>query len=104
MVFKSALKDEEESICTSSRMKTLYLSLPAARATVSIMASLTRSTCVLLAASSSRTSISEEFAISVHCGHLPHGSAVGLSLPLPVQFKAFASMRAVVVLPQPRGP
>ena len=34
----------------------------------------------------------------------PHGAAVGLSFPCPVQFKALAKIRAVVVLPQPRGP
>ena len=103
MVFNSALKELAESICTSSRINTLKRSREAARATVSIMASRTFSTCVLLAASSSSTSISALCAISRHCGHLPQGSGVGLS-PLPVQFNALAKMRAVVVLPQPRGP
>ena len=104
IVFKSALNELAESICTSSKIKTLNRSRDAASATVSIMASRTFSTCVLLAASSSSTSISALWAISWHWGQWPHGSGVGLVLPLPVQLSALAKIRAVVVLPQPRGP
>ena len=66
MVLSKALKELAESICTSSKIKTLKRSLEAANATVSIIASLTFSTCVLEAASSSKTSISALCAISRH--------------------------------------
>ena len=104
MVFKSALKELVESMWTSSKINTLKRSREEASATVSIMASRTFSTCVLLAASNSSTSKSLLWAISKHWGHLPQGSSVGLVCPLPVQLSALAKMRAVVVLPQPRGP
>ena len=55
---------------------------------------------VWLAASISSTSMSRPCAISTQASHSPHGSAVG---PL-TQLSARARMRAVVVLPQPRGP
>jgi hypothetical protein len=58
------------------------------------------STPVFDAASISRTSGEPPPAISVHEGHRLHGVAVGPS----AQLRAFASRRAVVVLPTPRGP
>ena len=54
---------------------------------------------VCVAASISRTSMSRPSAISTHASHSPHGSGVG---PF-TQFSARARMRAVVVLPTPRG-
>ena len=104
MVLSNALKELAESMCTSSKINTLKRSREAAKATVSIIASRTFSTWVLEAASNSNTSISALWAISRHCGHSPQGSSVGLPLPFPVQFNALAKIRAVVVLPQPRGP
>ena len=65
-----------------------------------MITSRTLSTCVLVAASISRTSMSRPCAISMHASHAPQGSAVG---PFS-QFSARARMRAVVVLPTPRGP
>jgi hypothetical protein len=44
--------------------------------------------------------MSRPSAISTHASQVPHGSAVG---PF-TQFSARARMRAVVVLPTPRGP
>ena len=44
--------------------------------------------------------MSRPSVISTHASQTPHGSAVG---PF-TQFKARARMRAVVVLPTPRGP
>jgi len=60
----------------------------------------TLSTWVLVAASISSTSMSRPCAISTQASHTPHGSAVG---PFS-QFSARARIRAVVVLPTPRGP
>ena len=65
-----------------------------------MITSRTLSTCVFVAASISSTSMSRPSAISTHASQTPQGSAVG-----PVtQFSARARMRAVVVLPTPRGP
>ncbi len=104
MVFNNALKELAESMCTSSKINTLKRSREEAKATVSIMASRTFSTCVLLAASNSSTSKSALWAISRHCGHLPQGCSVGPLPVWPVQLSALAKIRAVVVLPHPRGP
>ena len=65
-----------------------------------MMISRTLSTCVLVAASISITSMSRPCAISTQASQTPHGSAVG---PFS-QFRQRARMRAVVVLPTPRGP
>ena len=65
-----------------------------------MITSRTLSTPVWVAASISRTSMSRPSAISTQASHWPQGSAVG---PL-TQFSARARMRAVVVLPTPRGP
>ena len=65
-----------------------------------MMTSRTLSTRVCVAASISRTSMSRPSAISTHASQRPHGSAVG---PF-TQFRARARIRAVVVLPTPRGP
>ena len=65
-----------------------------------MMTSRTLSTWVLVAASISMTSMSRPCAISTQASQVPQGSAVG-----PVtQFRPRARMRAVVVLPTPRGP
>jgi len=48
----------------------------------------------------SSTSTSRPWAISVQASHVPQGSAVG---PFS-QFTAFATRRAAVVFPTPRGP
>ena len=66
----------------------------------SMMTSRTLSIPVLDAASISSTSMSRPCAISRHASHSPHGSASG---PLR-QFRQRARMRAIVVLPTPRGP
>ena len=65
-----------------------------------MITSRTLSTCVLVAASISRTSMSRPCAISTQASHSPHGSPVG---PFS-QLRQRARMRAVVVLPTPRGP
>ena len=65
-----------------------------------MMTSRTLSMPVWVAASISSTSMSRPSAISMHASHSPHGSGVG---PF-TQFSARARMRAVVVLPTPRGP
>ena len=43
------------------------------------------------------------FAMLRHAPHFPHGSAVPLAGPFS-QLSALPTMRASVVLPQPRGP
>ena len=65
-----------------------------------MMTSRTLSTWVLVAASISMTSMSRPCAISTQASHSPHGSAVGPC----TQFSPRARIRAVVVLPTPRGP
>ena len=65
-----------------------------------MMMSRTLSTCVWVAASISSTSMSRPSAISMHASQTPHESVVG---PL-TQLSARARIRAVVVLPTPRGP
>ena len=65
-----------------------------------MITSRTLSMPVWVAASISRTSMSRPAAISRQASQMPHGSAVGPCS----QFSARASMRAVVVLPTPRGP
>ncbi|MEZ5291871.1 MAG: hypothetical protein R2745_12360 [Vicinamibacterales bacterium] len=65
-----------------------------------MITSRTLSTPVWVAASISRTSMSRPSAISMQASQVPHGVGVG---PW-AQFRARARMRAVVVLPQPRGP
>ncbi len=54
----------------------------------------------LLAASISIRSGSEPLSIAVQWSQTPHGLGVGPC----TQFRAFATIRAVVVLPVPRGP
>src|SRR5436190_24096409 len=106
-VFKRALNDDVESLCTSSMIKTRYRSRAGVMLMFSRMISRILSTCVFEAASNSRTSIERLSAISVHEGH-GSGSVVlrGLMFGLSVlwQFNAFAKRRAVVVLPTPRAP
>ncbi len=81
-------------------MKILYLLRTGAIDRPSTITSRTLSTPVWVAASISSTSMSRPSAISMHASQTPHGSGVG---PL-AQLSARARMRAVVVLPQPRGP
>ena len=59
------------------------------------------STLLLEAASSSCTSNDLPFSMARQLSHSPHGSP---SLPRLAQLSAFARMRAVDVLPVPRGP
>ena len=59
------------------------------------------STPLFDAASTSMTSSDVPSAIATQLSHSPHGSP---SAPRLVQFSALARMRAVVVLPVPRGP
>jgi hypothetical protein len=69
------------------------------------MISRTSSTPVLDAASISTTSIWRPAAMATQGSHTPHGLIVGPPLPSgPMQFSAFAMMRAVEVLPTPRTP
>ena len=65
-----------------------------------MITSRTLSMPVCVAASISSTSMSRPSAISMHASQIAAGSAVG---PF-TQFSARARMRAVVVLPTPRGP
>ena len=61
-------------------------------------------TPVRLAASISITSTWRSSAMAMQLSQAPHGSAVGPSASPPVQLRARAMMRAVVVLPTPRTP
>ena len=56
----------------------------------------------LEAASTSTTSIQSGWPVRRHESQVPHGSAVGAGNDW--QFRQRARMRAVVVLPVPRGP
>src|SRR5437773_2347645 len=98
-VFKSALKECDESMWTSSMMKTLKRLLSGRCATVSIRSRIL-STWVCEAPSISRTSKAEPSPISLQFEQALHGSGVGPRS----QLSALASSRAVVVLPTPRGP
>ena len=98
--FSRALNELDESWCTSSMMKILWRSRTGAMDSPEMITSRTLSTWVWVAASISSTSMSRPSATSRHTSHSPHGSAVGPS----TQFRARARMRAVVVLPTPRGP
>ena len=100
IVLSKALNAEFDSMCASSMMKILYRSRVGASATVSMITSRTSSTPVCDAASISSTSRLEDKAISRHDTHSSQGVGVG---PF-TQFSDLARMRAVVVLPQPRGP
>src|SRR5436189_919460 len=71
-IFRSALKAEVESMCTSSMMKILYRLRAAAYLALS-RSSLMLSTPVLEAASISKTSIDLPEAISRHDGHALQG-------------------------------
>ena len=103
-VFNSALKALRDSIWTSSMTKTLVRACMG-RKRVASMISRTSSTPVRLAASISTTSGWRSARIPVQLAQTPQGSAVGPPDPSgPVQFKARAIMRAVVVLPTPRTP
>ena len=81
-------------------MKTLWRLRTGMMPRPAMITSRTLSTPVCVAASISRTSMSRPSAISTQASQTPHGSAVG---PFS-QFSARARMRAVVVLPTPRGP
>ena len=81
-------------------MKILNRSLAGAMPRPSMMTVRTLSIWVLVAASISITSMSRPWAISTQAWHSPQGSAVGPCS----QLSPRARMRAVVVLPTPRGP
>ena len=53
------------------------------------------------AASSSSKSTKRPASMSMQAAQVPHGSAV---MPLVMQLRLFARMRAIVVLPTPRVP
>jgi hypothetical protein len=98
-VFRSALNAPVDSMWTSSTTNTLKRSRAGRYFTASTM-SRTLSTPLFEAASISTTSTDRPSAISTHGAQTPHGSAVG---PL-TQLSAFATSRAEVVFPTPRGP
>src|SRR5213594_1190535 len=98
-VFKRALKECDESMCTSSMMKILKRLLSGRCATVSIRSRIL-STCVCEAPSISRTSKAVPSPISLQFEQALQGSGVRPRS----QLRALASSRAVVVLPTPRGP
>ena len=97
-VFSSAFDAAVDSMWTSSRMYTLVR--PGVPMAVLAMRSRMASTPLLEAASSSWTSNDVPFSMATHDSHTPHGSAsTGLA-----QLSTLARMRAVEVLPVPRGP
>ena len=97
-VLSSALDAFLLSMWTSSRMYTLRL--PGVPTLLRSINSRMASTLLLEAASSSNTSNDPPSAMATHDSHTPHGSPSLTSL----QLRALARMRAVVVLPVPRGP
>ena len=98
-VFRSALKLDAESMCTSSIRYTLKRPRDGRYWTLS-RSSRVSSTRVREAASTSIRSTKRPSAISVHAPQVPHASA-----PTPVsQFRHLANARARVVLPTPRVP
>ena len=99
-VLRKALKAADDSMCTSSMMKTLYLPTCGGMRVCS-MSDLICSTELLLAASSSKMLYERCSANALQLSHSPHASpsAVGF-----MQLMALAKMRAQVVLPTPRGP
>ncbi len=99
-VFSSAASALPLSMCTSSRMYA-FLAPPALRYATRSRRSRISSTLLRDAASTSMTSSDVPSAMATQLSHSPHGSP---SSPRFVQFTAFASSRAVVVLPVPRGP
>ena len=100
--FNSALKECEDSWCTSSMMNTRKRSRTGGIDSPEMITSRTLSTWVWVAASISRTSMSRPSAISTHASHVPQGSGVGPGDDR--QLSARARMRAEVVFPTPRGP
>ena len=99
-VFRKALKADCDSMCTSSMMYTLYLPTWGGICTWSIRA-LMSSTPLLDAASSSWMQYERPSAKDTQDSHSPQGSMSG---PGCEQFIVLAKMRAVLVLPTPRGP
>ena len=98
IVFRSALKAEGESMCTSSIIYTLYLHIVGAYITSSRSA-LTSSTPLFDAASISIIS-GQPSAIALQLSHSPQG----LPSTGDKQFTAFAISFAQVVLPVPLEP
>ena len=99
-VLRKALKADCESIWTSSMMYTLYFPTCGGIWTWSIRA-LMSSTPLFEAASSSRMQYERPSANDRQDSHSPHGS---MSADGFEQLIAFAKIRAVEVLPTPRGP
>ncbi|SRR6056297_2408093 len=101
-VFKSALKAETESMCTSSIIKTLYFLREGEIRELAIIFSRTLSTPVWLAASISIISRLRPAVISRQDSHLLQGSDSPFFLFK--QFIDLAKTRAKVVFPTALGP
>jgi hypothetical protein len=100
-VFSSAFEAAALSICTSSTRYTFRFEVaPSPRWTLSVRSRML-STLLFDAASSSNRSRNRSSAMAPQFSQTPHGSP---SAPRFRQFSALARMRAVVVLPVPRGP
>ena len=98
-VLSSALEAAADSMCTSSSRYTLRR--PALTSAAFSVMSRMWFTELLDAASSSMRSIEVPAAIARQLSQLSHGSPSAVSSP---QLSALAIMRAVDVLPVPRGP
>ena len=97
-VFRSAASAAFDNMCTSSKMNTRWR--PGFPSDERSIRSRMFSTPLLLAASSSKTSYELPLSMEPHELQMPHGSpSSGDS-----QFNTLARMRAVEVLPVPRGP
>ena len=99
-VLRNALKAACDSIWTSSMIYTLYLPTCGGIRTLS-MRTFISSTPLFEAASSSWIQYERPSANERHDSHVPHGSMSSEGLE---QLIIFAKIRAVVVLPTPRGP
>ena len=105
-VFRSAFAASLVSMCASSIMKTLFLSVDGATRTCSFklrISSMPR----FEAASISMTSRALFVSMALHASQMLQGSAFflnSLSSSRFLQFAIFAMRRAVLVFPVPRGP
>ena len=100
-VFKRALQAAVESMCASSRMKTRWAEGRAATIVTCTLMSLMFSTELWEAASNSWTSRELPTTMAWQVAHWSQGSPSGQGSS---QLIALARMRAVEVLPVPRGP
>ena len=99
--FSSVFDAADVSMCTSSRRYTLRFAVAPSPRLIRDTRSRASSTPRFDAASISMRSENVPAAIDTQFSHWPHGSP---SAPSSRQFSALARMRAVVVLPFPRGP